>query len=191
MRTVAIIFGLCMWLITVASSHAQAILSPPFGLKWGDTPEKLFDWAERQKLDVSISLPGHEKNERHVIIKNSKGNLPDHDASSLEARFNTGKLYEVVLNYADPKLDFNQTKIKFYEAKRLLSRRHGEFKLSGKNRAASKDKFVTETLSYHVEPVSGLFLMLSYTEVRDSIRNTRDATFSIIYHNDNVIPKKR
>lgn len=185
----SLLLSLCFWIIACSISQAQALLSPPFGLKWGDTPEKLFDWAERQKLDVSISLPGHQKKERHIVIKNAKGGLPSHDASSLEARFNDGKLYEVVLNYADPKLDFNQTKIKFYEAKRSLTKHHGDFKLSGKNRSASKDKFVTETLSYHVEPVSGLFLMLSYTEVRDSMRSSRKATFSIIYHNGNIVPR--
>jgi hypothetical protein len=190
MRSLLAILCITCWLLSMASSHAQALLSPPFGLKWGDTPEKLFDWAERQKLDVTLSLPGHQRDERHVTIKNSKGNLPSHDASSLEARFNKGRLYEVVLNYADPKMSFDLAKLKFNEAKRALTHQHGQLKLSSKKRDTTRDNFTTDATSYHVEPVSGLFLMLSYTEVRDSLRKTRRATFSIIYHNDNVIPKK-
>ena len=185
----AILFVTC-WLLSMASSHAQALLSPPFGLKWGDTPEKLFDWAERQKLDVTINLPGHQIDERHIVIKNSKGSLPSHDATSLEARFNKGRLYEVVLNYADPKMSFDLSKLKFTEAKRALTHQHGQLKLSSKKRDTTRDNFTTSATSYHIEPVSGLFLMLSYTEVHDSLRKSRQASFSIIYHNDNVIPKK-
>ena len=190
MKQFAFIITLCSWLLCVASSQAQAILAPPFGLEWGSSPDKLFDWADRQKLDVTIHLPGKQINERHIIIKKSGGNLPGHDASSLEARFNQGKLYEVTLNYADPKLNFNQSKIKFTEAKRALTANYGPFKLSSKDRKTSRDKFVTDAFSYHIEPVSGLFLMISYTEVRDSLRNTSKATFSLIYHNDNVVRRK-
>jgi hypothetical protein len=190
MTKLTLILSLCCWLFSIASSEAQALLSPPFGLKWGDTPEKLFSWAERQSLDVTLSLPGHQRDERHVIIKKASGNMPSHDARSLEARFNKGKLYEVVLNYDDPTIGFSQMKLKFNEARRTLTANHGQFKLSGKNRTTSKDKFTTDAISYHIEPVSGLFLMLSYTEVRDGLRNTRKATFSITYHNDNVVPKK-
>ena len=188
MKLFLAILSITFCLLTVASS--QALLSPPFGLKWGDTPEKLFDWAERQELDVTLSLPGRQLDERHVTIKNSQGNLPSHDASSLEARFNDGRLYEVVLNYADPKMSFDLAKLKFNEAKRALTHQHGQLKLSSKKRDTTRDNFTTDSTSYHIEPVSGLFLMLSYTEVRDSLRKTRRATFSIIYHNDNVIPKK-
>lgn len=190
MKQLAFILTLCSWLLSAASSHAQAILSPPFGLEWGSSPDPLFDWAERQQLDVTIHLPGKKIHERHIIIKNASGPLPGHDASSLEARFNQGKLYEVTLNYADPKLSFNQSKIKFTEAKRALTALYGPFKLSSKDRKTSRDQFTTDAFSYHIEPVSGLFLMISYTEVRDSLRNTSKATFSLIYHNDNVVQRK-
>jgi hypothetical protein len=189
MRTLLVILSISLWFLGVTSSHAQALLSPPFGLKWGDSPQKLFDWAENQKLDVTLSLPGHQRDERHVIIKNSKGNLPSHEASSLEARFNKGKLYEVTLNYADPKWSISTAKMKWNEARRALTSQHGQFKLSNKKRDTSRDKFVTDSISYHIEPVSGLFLMMSYTEVRDSLRNSSKARFSLIYHNDNVIQR--
>ncbi|MGJ8673121.1 hypothetical protein [Rubritalea sp.] len=187
MRSTLLIFS--FWLIACALSQAQALLSPPFGLKWGDSPQKLFDWAENQKLDVTLSLPGHQRDERHVIIKNSTGNLPSHEASSLEARFNKGKLYEVTLNFADPKWSLSTAKMKWNEARSTLTSQHGPFKLSGKKRDTSKDKFVTDAVSYHIEPVSGLFLMMSYTETRDSLRNTSKARFSLIYHNDNVVER--
>lgn len=191
MKPFAFIFTfVCSWLLCVVSTQAQAILSPPFGLEWGSSPDPLFDWAERQKLDVTIHLPGKKIHERHVIIKDAAGNLPGHDASSLEARFNQGKLYEVTLHYADPKLDFTRTKIKFTEAKRALTALYGPFKLSSKDRNTDSAQFATDAFSYHIEPVSGLFLMISYTEIRDSLRNTSKATFSLIYHNDNVVKRK-
>ncbi|MFC4992818.1 hypothetical protein [Rubritalea tangerina] len=189
MKPLLLIASLACWLLTLAASQAQALLSPPFGLKWGDTPEKLFDWAERHKLDVTLSLPGHQIDERHVIISNSKGNLPSHQASSLEARFNKGKLYEVTLNFADPKMSFDLAELRFSEAKRALTAQHGQFKLTKKKRNTDKDNFTTDSISYHIEPVSGLFLMITKTEVRDGLRNQRRSTFSIIYHNDNVIQR--
>jgi hypothetical protein len=176
-----------VWLLSMLASNAQALLSPPFGLKWGDSPQTLFDWAERQKLDVTLSLPGHQVDERHVVITNSKGMLPKHEASSLEARFNKGKLYEVTINYADPNWSLSTTKLKWNEARRSLTSQHGPFKLSNKKRNTSKDKFLTDSISYHIEPVSGLFLMMSFTEVRDTLRNSSKARFSLIYHNDNVL----
>ena len=181
------ILSILFWTLSITSASAQAVLPPPFGLKWGDSPQKLFDWAERQKLDVTINLPGQQKDQRHVVIKRSKGPLPDHEASSLEARFNKGKLYEVTLNYADPKWSLSTSKMKWNAARRALKASHGQFKLSAKKRDTSHDKFLTDSISYHIEPVSGLFLMITFTEVRDTLRNTRKAQFSLIYHNDNVV----
>lgn len=185
-----ILMTVCSWLLCVASSEAQAILSPPFGLEWGSSPDKLYDWAERQQLDVTIHLPGKQLNERHIRIAPQQGTLPGHDASSLEARFYQGKLYEVTLSYADPTLSFNQAKIKFNEAKRALTAHYGQFKLSSKDRKVSRDQFITNAFSYHIEPVSGLFLMISYTEITDAKRNSSKATFSLVYHNDNVVVRR-
>lgn len=171
-----------------APAHAQALLSPPFGLKWGDSPAGILDWADQKKLDVTIHLPGREPDQRHIIIQNHQGTLPGHEATSLEARFAYGKLYEVTLHYADPSIPASIAKAKFFNALRTLSARHGTFKLSGKHRN-SDNNFITQSVSYHVEPVSGLFLMITHTEIRDSLRESDISRFSLIYRNDNIVPK--
>lgn len=169
-------------------AYAQSLLAPPFGLKWGDSPSGILDWADQKKLDVTINLPGKEPDQRHIIIKNQNGSLPGHEATALEARFAFGKLYEVTLHYADPALQASIAKAKFFNALRTLSARHGTFKLSGKHRD-SDNNFITESVSYHVEPVSGLFLMITHTEVRDTLRESDISRFSLIYRNDNIVPK--
>lgn len=168
--------------------HAQALLSPPFGLKWGDNPSKLLEWADQHHLDLTINLPGKEPNKRYLFIKGQDPTLPGHQASSVEARFDKGMLYEVTLHYADPELSAMQAKAKFLNAKKALTARHGPFKLSA-NRSHNEDGFLTESVSYHVEPVSGLFLMITYTEVTDTYRKSSKSKFSLIYRNDNLISK--
>ena len=61
-----------MWLV-VGRVGAQAVLEPPFGLRWGDSPEKLIAWASRHSLDVTISLPGDQPAIRVVRIQPKKG----------------------------------------------------------------------------------------------------------------------
>lgn len=189
-RLPILVFAILLsWLGISEHANAQSLLSPPFGLKWGDSPAGILNWAEKQKLDVSINLPGKQPDQRHIVIKPTEGHLPDHEASSLEARFAFGKLYEVTLHYADPKLSASVAKAKFFNALRALTARHGKFKLSGKHRD-SDNGFVTESVSYHIEPVSGLFLMISHTEVRDTLRHSDSSRFSLIYHNDNIVPQQ-
>lgn len=177
-----------MLFLSSTGAHAQALLSPPFGLKWGDNPSKLLEWADQHQLDITINLPGKQPDKRHIIIKGQNSTLPGHQASSVEARFNKGMLYEMTLHYADPTLSAVQAKAKFLNAKKALTARHGPFKLSA-NRNHNEDGFLTQSVSYHVEPVSGLFLMITYTEVTDSYRKSSKSKFSLIYRNDNLIPK--
>ena len=47
------------------------------------------------------------------------------------------------------------------------------------------DQFVTRTVSYHREPVKGLFLLLAYTEVEDILRHSKKSRFSLVYRHDN------
>src|SRR5690606_9177383 len=63
---------------------AQAPLEPPFGLKWGDSPEKLISWASRHSLDVNISLPGKQPALRIVSVSGDGGSLPDSPADAVE-----------------------------------------------------------------------------------------------------------
>ena len=147
------------------------------------------NWADSLKLNITIKLLGDLRNNRHIIIHNPAGNLPNHDATSIEARFDHNRLYEVTLHYADSTLTVFQSKAKFLNAKKALSARHGPFKPSASTRNAKND-FLSESTSYHIEPVSGLFLMITYTELNDQLRQTAKSKFSLIYRNDNIIRKR-
>ncbi|GAA5495643.1 hypothetical protein Rhal01_01822 [Rubritalea halochordaticola] len=190
-QTRIILVLLSLLCVCTSSVNAQALLSPPFGLKWGDNPSKLLDWADQSDLDITINLPGKERDKRHVVISNPNADtLPGHQATSIEARYEKGMLYEVTLHYADPKLNVMQAKAKFLNAKKALTARHGPFKLSAKRRD-NDDGFLTESISYHIEPVSGLFLMLTYTEITDTMRKSGKSRFSLIYRNDNLLKHKK
>ena len=54
---------------------AQGVLEPPFGLRWGDSPEKLIAWAGRHALDVTLSLPGDQPDLRIIRIEGDKRRL--------------------------------------------------------------------------------------------------------------------
>ncbi len=174
-------------LATIQVAHAQAILPPPFGLKWGEAPQKFFQWAETQQLSINIYLPADKLDERHVTISNTGKTLPDHKATSLEARFRKDRLYEVSLHYQLESESYEKARSQFYEAKRSLTTKHGIFKLTHKKRTVLPNDFTVTEQSYHIEPAAGLFLMLSYSELRDNLRRTQKATFSVVYHNDNLI----
>ena len=81
-------------LLALARSSAQAILEPPFGLHWGDSPEKLIVWASRHDLDVTIALPADQPSLRILKIEARHRSLPERKAAPLEGRLLTGKLYE-------------------------------------------------------------------------------------------------
>ena len=46
--------------------RAQAVLEPPMGMKWGDSPEHLIEWANRHQLDVRIDIPGKQPELRKI-----------------------------------------------------------------------------------------------------------------------------
>jgi len=175
---------LTFWVGT-ATLHAQAVLEPPFGLRWGDTPEKLITWASRHSLDVTISLPGDQPALRLVRISARKGNLPDAAAQAVEGRFHTGRLFEVTVHYRDAAATADQMEARFNKLKLELTGEYGTLSANRQDRTI-KDHFATRSLSFHREPVKGLFLLLAYSEVEDQLRKTREATFSLLYRNDNL-----
>jgi hypothetical protein len=181
-RVVLCLLGL--WL-GAAAVQGQAVLEPPFGLRWGDTPEKLIDWASRHALDVNISLPGDQPALRIVRISPRTGNLPGTAAQSVEGRFHTGRLFEMTVTYRDPPAGADEMEARFGKLKKALSAEYGELTTNRQDRAV-KDQFATRSLSFHREPVKGLFLLLAYSEVEDQLRHTREATFSLLYRNDNL-----
>lgn len=173
-------------ILIVASVHAtaQALLEPPFGLKWGDSPEKLITWAAKHSLDVNISLPGDQPAMRVVKIEPRKGFLPETKAHAVEGRFLAGKLFELTIHYVDPEASADLMEARFDELRKQVTVEHGTL-LANQQRRSVEDQFVTRTQSFHREPVRGLFLLLAFTEVEDLMRKSKDARFSLIYRNDN------
>ncbi|WP_193214651.1 hypothetical protein [Luteolibacter marinus] len=169
----------------VTRLHAQAVLEPPFGLHWGDTPENLINWASAHSLDVNISLPGDQPALRIVRISARSGNLPKSAAQAIEGRFHSGRLFEVTVHYRDRAATAEEMETRFNKLKKELTGEYGTLSANRQDRAI-KDQFVTFTESFHREPVRGLFLLLAYTEVGDQLRKTREATFSLLYRNDNL-----
>jgi hypothetical protein len=175
-----------VWLALVAPLAAQAVLTPPFGLTWGDSPEKLIDWAARHELDVQISIPGKKPDLRIFRIQAPKGALPSSKAQSLEARFHSGRLFEMTVHYGSPEENADRIEGQFNEMKRQLSVKHGDF-VPNLQEKKTENNFATRSLSYHHEPVKGLFLGMAFTEMEDLLRNLREASFSLIYRNDNLL----
>lgn len=165
-------------------ASGQAILEPPYGLHWGDSPEKLITWASRHSLDVTISLPGDQPGLRVVRIAPRKGFLPDTKAGAVEGRFLAGKLYELTVEFFDPEASAAVMEARFAELRKDIATRHGELRPNQQERSV-EDQFVTRTESFHREPVKGLFLLLAWTEVEDLLRKTKEARFSLVYRNDN------
>jgi hypothetical protein len=163
---------------------AQAIIEPPFGLRWGDSPEKLIAWASRHSLDVTILLPADEPAMRVVKVAPKKGFLPESQSSAVEGRFLTGKLFELAVHYADPDASSELMEARFIALRKQVAHEHGPL-LANQQKRAVEDQFVTRTQSFHREPVKGLFLLLAMTEVEDLLRKSKDSRFSLIYRNDN------
>lgn len=174
---------ICM-AVSVAVACCQAVLNPPFGLRWGDSPEKLISWASRHSLDLTISLPGDQPGLRVIRIEPRKGLLPESKAGAVEGRFLGGKMFEMTVHYTDREASAEIMEARFEELKKQISLEHGAM-LANQQRRFVEDQYVTRTESFHREPVKGLFLLLTFTEVEDLLRKTKDARFSLIYRNDN------
>lgn len=177
-------FATGIFLSVTAQALAQALLEPPYGLHWGDSPEKLIVWASRHSLNVSISLPGDQPAMRIVKIEPRKGFLPETQAGAVEGRFLAGKLYEITIHYFDPEASADLMKTRFDALRKQIVSEHGAL-LTNQQQKRVADQFVTRTQSFHREPVKGLFLLLAFTEEEDLLRKSKEATFSLIYQNNN------
>jgi hypothetical protein len=172
--------------ISVASpASSQTVLEPPFGLHWGDSPEKLVQWATRLALDVTISLPGNQPTLKIIKINRPIGNLPDTEASGVEGRFVAGKLFELTVHYQDSDATADQMEARFIALRKQISQNQGPL-LAGQQQREVVDQYVTRTQSFHREAVKGLFLLLAFSEIEDLPRNTRISRFSLIYRNENL-----
>jgi hypothetical protein len=170
--------------LTAGEALAQAVLEPPFGLRWGDSPEKLIVWASKHSLDLTISLPGDQPAMRVLKIAPKKGFLPETQAGAVEGRFISGKLYELTVHYVDPEASADLMESRFEALRKQVTLEQGTL-LTNQQQRTVADQFVTRTQSFHREPVKGLFLLLAFTEVEDLLRKSKDARFSLIYRNDN------
>lgn len=173
-----------LWL-TASTAAGQALVEPPFGLRWGDSPQKLIDWAARHSLDVNLSLPGDQPTLRVVRIQPRKGFLPETQAGAVEGRFLSGKLFELTVHYFDPEASAEVMTDRFETLRRQIATEQGKLAANQQQRSV-EDQFVTRTQSFHREPVKGLFMLLAFTEVEDLLRSKREARFSLIYRNDNL-----
>lgn len=129
-------------------------------------------------------LPGDQAALRIVKIQPRQGLLPESQAAAVEGRFLSGKLYELTVHYVDPEASADAMAVRFEALRKQLGAQHGALTANQQQRAV-EDKFATKTLSFHREPVQGLFLLLAFTEVEDLLRQTKEARFSLIYRNDN------
>jgi hypothetical protein len=170
--------------VAIGQAAAQAVIEPPFGLHWGDSPEKLVVWASKHALDLSIVLPGDQPAIRVLKIQARKGFLPGSQAAAVEGRFLGGKLYELTVHYIDSEVSADTLAARFDELRKQLAAQHGPLTANQQQRTV-EDKFATKTLSFHREPVKGLFLLLAFTEVEDLLRESKEARFSLIYRNEN------
>ena len=174
-----------VWLMIATPLSGQAVLEPPFGLKWGDSPEHLLEWADRHKLDIRITLPGDAPTMRIFRLERKGAALPDSPARAVEARFFDGRLSEVTVHHGMPGQKAGAVEAESNEPKRKLGKEHGTLTANQQERTVDDD-FATRTLSFHREPVRGLFLLMAFTEVEDLLRKSGRATFSVIYRNDNL-----
>lgn len=170
--------------MATGQAMGQGILEPPFGLRWGDSPEKLIVWASKHSLDVTITLPGDQPAMRVMKIAPKKGFLPDTQASAVEGRYLGGKLFELTIHYSDADASSDVMQARFEVLRKQVSLEHGSL-LPNQQQRSTEDQFVTRTQSFHREPVKGLFLLLAFSEVEDLTRKSKDARFSLIYRNDN------
>ncbi|MFK7852377.1 MAG: hypothetical protein AB8D78_15485 [Akkermansiaceae bacterium] len=171
-------------LLVVTKIHAQAIIEPPFGLNWGDSPEKLISWSTKHSLDLTILVPGDQPALRVLKIAPQKGMLPNSPASGVEAKFLNGGLFEMTVHYADPAASALMMQERFTKLKKQIALEHGQL-LANQQRRVVENQFVTRTQSFHREPVRGVFLLVAWTEVEDLLRKSKQARFSLIYRNDN------
>ncbi|MEP2777136.1 MAG: hypothetical protein ABJQ29_14795 [Luteolibacter sp.] len=121
---------------------------------------------------------------RSLTIRPQQGFLPDSPASSLEGKFLNGGLYELTLHYADASASTEAMERRFETLRKQIAAEHGALTVNEQQRSV-EDQFVTRTRSFHREPVRGMFLLITWTEMEDLLRKTKEARFSLIYRNDN------
>ncbi|GAA5483153.1 hypothetical protein [Haloferula sargassicola] len=176
---------LALWLAAALAACGQAVLEPPLGMKWGDRPERILDWAGRHDLDVKIEMPAKKPHLRVIRLSPAAGLIPDAAARQVEARYEDGRLIEMTLHYGGEGTEAEAVENAFEMEKRRLSREHGKMTANQEEKSVS-NHFSTVTHSYHREPVRGLFLLIAFTRIEDLLRKQSEAEYSVMYRNDNL-----
>lgn len=177
-------------LMLACAVQAGEPLAPPLELKWGDSPSWLVGWADRYGLDKNVRAPGNNPRLTILEVGKAKGPLPGHEATSVEARFIDGRLFEVAVHYTYPGRTSDFVKGRFLELKTGLTVRHGKFRLNGKKKPLVKDGIATSSEAYHLEAGEGRMLLLAVTEVTDVKRGDSSARFSVVYRNESILAEE-
>lgn len=176
--------GLVSAVLTAGVCRADSV-ELPFGLRWGDRPSKILDWAQSEKLDADIQLPGNDRKLRIIHVSSATGTLPNHKLAGITTRYKDGRLFEITLHYSGDGQSVPTVKGQFLALKRQLGRRYGVFQTNRIDRA-NKDSIRTTSESYHAEPSPGILIIGVFTEVFDDLRKQGVAKFSFIYRNRNL-----
>lgn len=172
--------------MAAGGAMAQAPLQPPYDMRWGDSPEKMIQWASRHSMDVRITMPGDQPDLRIIRIGPATGMVPEADGvRAVEGRFLNGRMFEFSAHYEDPEAPYEVMMARFEDLRRTLATEHGNL-LANRALREMEDGFVIRTRSFHREPVKGLFLLLTLTTIEDRDRGSR-ARFSLVYRNENLL----
>lgn len=165
--------------------RAQVPLHPPYEMRWGDSPEKLIQWATRHSMDVRLTMPGDQPDLRIIRISPATGMVPETEGvRSVEGRFLHGRMFEFAAHYDDPEAPYEVMMKRFEELRRKLGAEYGNLTANRVLREVD-DGFVIRTKSFHREPVKGLFLLLTLTTIEDPAGRSR-GRYSVVYRNENL-----
>ena len=177
------------WLV-MSSLHvvmAEELLKAPFGREWGEAPTALLEWAGKEKMDVIVELPAENPDLEIFRLQLPEGGLPGHSANAIEARFFRGRLFEVTVNYLFKDKKADEVRRAFYNTKKSMEDKLGKFSLNG--RAENLDQgFLMQDESFHFEADEGLFFLMTFNSVQDTLRKAEQARFSLVYHNGSIGP---
>jgi hypothetical protein len=98
-------------------------------------------------------------------------------------------LYELTVFYEYPEKSPDEVRRVYYEMKEHLTKKLGDFKLNGRGQRVD-DGFLKREESFHYESAPGVFLMMVYSSLEDTLRKDGKGRFSLIYHNSKFGPPK-